>query len=320
MPLVDSARVDDGDAADERAARDIGPIEPPTSRALAFRLYLVAVFLMSLQLELDAFKNIADTRFPPGDFLLLLSILILPTSVRVRRSPIALLPLALVAVMAYGVLLAVVYAGHVSNNAMQVKLFGTITLAMWCLLTIYYAQQGHGRRILRAWISGMVIWGAVAFVDWKFIDFIPGLEAKTPTRFGGMQFDPNNAGAAYAVVVLILWRYGHRLYSSRATRSVALGLACTFLGFTWCSSSRVTRRVDELGRSPQRCSSSASRSSRAMPEMPSRATACDPTRSAPATPRPRAESRNSQDHGAWASASAPISRTTRRSSTTPRSG
>ncbi|MEZ5246663.1 MAG: hypothetical protein R2707_16305 [Acidimicrobiales bacterium] len=217
----------------ETARADVAHRDSPPLRSTAFRLYLAAVFLMSLQLEVDAFKSVADTRFPPGDFLLLFSILLMPVAVRARRSPIALLPIAMVGVMAYGVLLAIVYAGSVSDSAIQVKLFGTITLAIWCLVTIYYVQQGQAWRILRTWTNGMIIWGAVSFVDWKFVDYVPGLEAKTPSRFGGMQFDPNNAGAAYAVVVLVLWRYGHRLYPSLLTRLVALALGCTFLGYTF---------------------------------------------------------------------------------------
>ncbi|MEM7142424.1 MAG: hypothetical protein AAF548_15475 [Actinomycetota bacterium] len=188
---------------------------------------------MSLQLELDAFKSVADTRFPPGDFVLLASLLVAPGSLRLRRSPVGMLPLAFVATMSYGVLLALTYAGNVSSNALQVKLFGTLSLGTWCLVTIYYVQRGHVDRIVKTWVVGMLFWGVVSYIDWRVANILPGLDAKTSSRFGGMQFDPNNAGAAFGVVAVVTWRFGHRMFATAGARFLALGLACAFLGLTF---------------------------------------------------------------------------------------
>ena len=211
--------------APDTASTVSGQRGPSTS--LGLRLLLVAVFLMPLQLEIAAFKSVVDSRLPPGDLFLALSVVVAPTAVKFRRAPVALLPIALVATLAYGVVAAVLYAGRLSNHAFLVKFLGAMVLGVLCLVTITYARGGHAPRILRTWISGMAFWGLIAWIDWKVFDLVPFVEAKTASRFGGMQFDPNNAGAAFALAAVVMWRYGHRLYSSRPLRLV-LGLGFVF--------------------------------------------------------------------------------------------
>jgi putative inorganic carbon (HCO3(-)) transporter len=119
------------------------------------------------------------------------------------------------------------YTGLLTNHAFLVKFVGAGVLAILCLVTITFARGGWGPLILRTWVSGMAFWGLIAWVDWKVVNIIPFLEAKTESRFGGMQFDPNNAGAAFALAVVVMWRYGHRLYPSRPVRWI-IGLSFIF--------------------------------------------------------------------------------------------
>lgn len=194
---------------------------------LAFKVYLVAVFLIPLQLEIPAFKAIVDSRLPPGDLFLVMSVMLAPTSVKFRRIPVANLPLGLIVTLAYGMVIALVYAGELTIHSFLVKFIGASVLAVLCLVTVTYARLGLAPRILRVWISGMAFWGLVSYIDWKFLDILPFLEGKIDTRFGGMQFDPNNAGAAYAVAIVVMWQYGTRLYRGPIVRLV-IGLALIF--------------------------------------------------------------------------------------------
>ena len=64
--------------------------------------------------------------------------------------------------------------------------------------------------------NGAAFWGLVSWIAWAVVDIIPFLTAKTESRFGGMQFDPNNTGAAYAFAaaiagaagILLTWQNG----------------------------------------------------------------------------------------------------------------
>ncbi|MEZ5166323.1 MAG: hypothetical protein R2695_07455 [Acidimicrobiales bacterium] len=83
-------------------------------RSVALRLYLAAVFLMPLQLEIDAFKG----RWAHGSLpatLLALSVLAAPATLRLRSKPVTLLPLLMVETLSYGVIVAVTYTGEVTD-------------------------------------------------------------------------------------------------------------------------------------------------------------------------------------------------------------
>jgi hypothetical protein len=189
---------------------------------IAFRLYLLAVFLMPLQLELAQFRGVVGSRLPPGDLVLVASILLAPKTLRLIRHPLFVLPVFLPVVLAFGMLLAVVQRGDVTPHALRVKFLGAWILVAWCIVTAAYARAGHTRRILRVWVLGMTVWAVVAYIDWRVVDIISFLEFDEPTRFGGMQFDVNNTGAAYGVAVIVLWRMGGELFRSTVARTMAL--------------------------------------------------------------------------------------------------
>ena len=199
---------------------------------IAFRLYLLAVFLMPLQLELEQFRGVVESRLPPGDLILVVSILLAPTALRLIRHPLFLLPVFLPVVLAFGMLLAIVQRGDVTPHALRVKFLEACILFAWFIVTAAYARAGHTRRILRVWVLGMVIWAVVAYIDWRVVDFIPFLKFDEPTRFGGMQFDVNNAGAAYGVAVIVLWRMGGELFRSTVARTLALATCVAALALT----------------------------------------------------------------------------------------
>jgi putative inorganic carbon (hco3(-)) transporter len=199
---------------------------------IAFRLYLLAVFLMPLQLELEQFRGVVESRLPPGDLVLVASILLAPTALRLIRHPLFLLPVFLPVVLAFGMLLAIVQRGDVTPHALRVKFLGAWILVAWCIVTAVYARAGHSRRILRVWVLGMVVWAVVAYIDWRVVDLIPFLKFDEPTRFGGMQFDVNNAGAAYGVAVIVLWRMGGQLFRSTVARTLALATCAAALALT----------------------------------------------------------------------------------------
>ena len=79
---------------------------------------------------------------------------------------------------------------------------------------------------------GMAVWAVVAYIDWRVVDLISFLEFDEPTRFGGMQFDVNNAGAAYGVAVIVLWRMGGELFRSTVARTLALATCVAALALT----------------------------------------------------------------------------------------
>jgi len=199
---------------------------------IAFRLYLLAVFLMPVQLELEQFRGVVESRLPPGDLVLAASILLAPRTLRLIRHPLFLLPVFLPVVLAFGVLLAIVERGEVTPHALRVKFLGAWILVAWCIVTAAYARAGHTRTILRVWVLGMAVWAVVAYIDWRLVDVISFLEFDEPTRFGGMQYDPNNAGAAYGVAVIVLWRMSGELFRSTLARSMALATCVAALALT----------------------------------------------------------------------------------------
>ena len=199
---------------------------------LASQLYLLAVFLMPLQLEIEQFKSVLGSRFPPGDLVLVCAVLAAPGIVTFRRQAVSLLSLAFVAVLAYGVVLAIAYAGEVTTHAMVVKFFGGCVLALWCVVTISQVRAGLLLTIMRTWLSGMAFWAVIAYLDWRVADFLPFLTHDLATRFGGAQFDQNSAGAAYGVAIIFMWRYGPQVLSSRVARSVVFAILVTAFALT----------------------------------------------------------------------------------------
>lgn len=204
--------------------------------SVALWLFLAAVFLMPLQLEIASFKEATGTRLPPGDIFLVLSLLAAPNTLRFRRQRIALLPLAMMLMLGWGLFIALIYAGNLTNHAVTVKFLGAAVLAFWGLITISHVRSGHGQRILRMFLAGMAFWAVVSFIDWKFFDILGFLSPKTPTRFGGTQFDPNNAGAAFAVALVMHWKFGHRAFASRWLRRVIGGIFVAALYYTFSRS------------------------------------------------------------------------------------
>ena len=96
----------------DAASDPLSPVRTPAPKGFALRVFLLGVFLMPLQLNVDAARGVVESRLPPGDLFLVLSILLAPNIVRFRRSPVLLLPLALMGVLAYGTALAIVYATY----------------------------------------------------------------------------------------------------------------------------------------------------------------------------------------------------------------
>jgi hypothetical protein len=120
-----------------------------------------------------------------------------------------------------------------------VKFLGAWILVAWCIVTAAYARAGHARRILRVWLIGMTVWAVVAYVDWRVVDVVSFLEFDEATRFGGMQFDVNNAGAAYGVAVVVLWRMGGELLRSAVARAAAFAICVGALALTFSRGSYV---------------------------------------------------------------------------------
>ena len=186
---------------------------------------LVAMALMPLQLEIPAFTSVVDSRFPPGDLVLAVAVLTAPALLRFRSSPPpANLPLALILTLAYGAVVAIVHAGGVTTHAILVKLVGGAVLAVWGLATINATAGGHHWRLLRVWLIAMVVSSIVAYIDWAIVDITSVIVHDVETRFGATQFDPNNAGAAYAVAVILAWRCRHLLFERTWVKLVVPGI------------------------------------------------------------------------------------------------
>lgn len=215
------------------SAHSPGPADSTPTTSVALWLFLAAVFLMPLQLEIESFKDATGTRLPPGDALLALSVLAAPHTVVFRRQRITLLPLAMMVMLAWGLFIALVYAGGATDHAFTVKFIGAAVLAIWGLVTITHVRAGHGTRIIRVFLVGMAFWAVVSFVDWRYVDFLGFVDPKTPTRFGGTQFDPNNAGAAFAVALVMHWKFGHRVFATRWVRFLVGAVFVVALYYTF---------------------------------------------------------------------------------------
>ena len=160
-------------------------------------LFLCAIFCLSVQIQLPGSSETFETRIAPSDLFLALTLVVCPSLLRIRRRTIDLLPLAMLITLAIGVLIALVRVGNVTTHSLLVKFGGGLVLALLAIVTASYVRDGWTDQILRTFIVGMAFWSVVAYLDWKVVDLLPFVEAKTPTRFGGMQFDPNNAGVGY---------------------------------------------------------------------------------------------------------------------------
>ena len=202
---------------------------PHWTHTLAVRCFLIAVFLVPVQLEVEAFKQIIDSRLPPGDFFMVLSLLLAPASFRITRQAVGYLPFALMATLAYGAFIAVVLEGQLSQHALLVKFLGALVLAVMGIMTVAYARMGYAAQILRALLLGVVIAAVIAYIDWKIFNILPWLNEDVKSRFGSLQWDPNNAGALFAISLMICWRYGKHLFLTKRmwltmTALLALGL------------------------------------------------------------------------------------------------
>ena len=202
-------------------------MQPTGGIPISVRVFLLAVFMVPVQVETGGLSRIS-----PTDMLLAGLLVATPGLIVLRSRFIDLLPLLLLATLSLGTLLALVSHGNATNHTVTVKLAGGFVLALLAIVTATFARAGWAGPIIRAFLAGMIFWGAVAYVDWKFVDIVPFLDSKTRTRFGGMQFDPNNAGAGYGVAVLLAWRLGEQLYSSRLVRLAVLASCAWFMAIT----------------------------------------------------------------------------------------
>jgi putative inorganic carbon (hco3(-)) transporter len=207
---------------------------------LDVKLFLVAVFVVPVQLDAGS-GGVLQSRISPSDMLLAVLLLVTPGVVRLRGKAVDLLPLGLVATLSFGTLLAIFHAGEVTNHTIRVKLAGGIVLALFAVVTAKYTRDGWGEQILKIFLAGLAFWGLIAYVDWKLFDVLPLVDPKISTRFGGMQYDPNNAGASYAVALLMTLVIGRRVFNRQVwivatiISAVALGLTLSRGGYISCA-------------------------------------------------------------------------------------
>ncbi|MBT8241022.1 MAG: hypothetical protein KJN63_07325 [Acidimicrobiia bacterium] len=199
---------------------------------LGSQLYLLGLLLMPVQLRIEEFEDVLGSRFSPGDLVLAAAVLAAPQMITFRREVMSILALAFVAVLAYGVVLAIAYEGEVTTEALVVKFVGGGVLVTWCLVTIAHVRAGLVLTIMRTWLFGLTFWAVVAFVDWKVADILPVLTHDLENRFGGAQFDQNSAGAAYGVGGIFMWRNGRQLFSAVVARSLVSAILFSALALT----------------------------------------------------------------------------------------
>lgn len=188
---------------------------PHWSHTVSVQLFLLAIFCIPVQLEVPAVRAVLSSRFAPGDFFLALSIILAPASFRIIRRPLGYLPFALPLTLAYGAVISLTLQGYLTSHALNVKLFGSIVILALAIVTMAYAYEGFAVRIIRAFLYGIAFWGMLGYVDWRIVDIFPWLTVDVESRFGGLQFDPNNTGAAFSVALLMSWRYGNRVFARR---------------------------------------------------------------------------------------------------------
>lgn len=220
-------------------ARYLAPASMPSDRVspgwthtLAIKLFLIAVFLIPVQLEISSVRDLIGSRLPPGDIFLAFSLFFAPGSFRIIRRSVGYLPLALPLVLGYGAIVSLTLQGYLTQHSLNVKFLGSAVLVVMGVLTMAYAREGMTPRILRSFLFGISFWGAVGYVDWRVFDIMPWLEVDVESRFGGMQFDPNNAGALFAAALLISWRYGIHIYRHRWAWVASTIWFAMALGFT----------------------------------------------------------------------------------------
>ena len=218
--------------AEMRDIRSPAHASPPVRTDLALRVFLLAVFFVPVQVELDALRSVFDSRLAPTDFLLLFAVLLNPRMLSLGRRSIDMLPIAFVAVLAYGIALVIVQTGAVTNHTVQVKFVGSLALGTLAISTAYHARNGHGIRIIRWLIAGTATWTLLSFIDWKVLNILPFLDQLIESRFGGMQDDPNNAGSLYALVMLLLLAgrstLPNRAHWALSALIIGIGLAFTY--------------------------------------------------------------------------------------------
>jgi hypothetical protein len=213
-PIAETENV----AAANRLAPSAIQVDRPSphwTHTVAIRLYLTAIFLLPVQLEVESVQDVIGSRLPPGDIFLAFSLILAPASFRIMRRPLGYLPLALPLVLGYGVLVSLTLQGYVSTHSINVKLIGSAALMVMCVVTMAYAREGYTVRIIRVFLLGVALWGAVGYIDWRIADIFPWLEVDIDSRFGALQFDPNNAGAMFAMALALSGLYGRRIFSSR---------------------------------------------------------------------------------------------------------
>ncbi len=226
---------------------------PSWSRPWSYRCYMAAVFFLPVQLELSGIEDLVDSRLSPSDLLLALSLLVAPTSIRFYRHASELLPYALVVTLSYGALVALVVEGTVTEHTIFVKFLGAIVLALFCIVTMAYVRTGFGLRIVRAFLIGVTISALLAWVDWKLVNLLPFVDAKIDSRFGGMVYDPNNAGALFGVSLMLAWHVGPKVFRHASTHvSVVLvsafSLVLTYSRGGWIAFAAGTVAVAALTR------------------------------------------------------------------------
>jgi hypothetical protein len=205
---------------------------PKWTHTVAIRLYLISIFLIPVQLEIESFRAVIGSRFPPGDIFLAFSVILAPASFRIMRRPLGYLPLALPLVLGYGAIIALVLQGNLTSHSLNIKFLGSFVLVVMGVVTLAYAREGFTVRILRSFLLGVALWGLIGYIDWRIADIFPWLSPDIESRFGGLQFDPNNAGAMFAVAMLISWRYGNRLFTRRPVWVILTIWYATALGLT----------------------------------------------------------------------------------------
>lgn len=204
-----------------RPADPLRPRLPSWSHPLALRCYLLSVFLIPVQLEIESVRNIVGSRMPPGDILLALAVVLAPASFRLARHTLGYLPLALPLTLAYGSVVSLVLQGYLTSHSVNVKLLGSVVLVVLAVVTMAYARAGFAPLIVRHLLLGVAFWGVIGYIDWRIADIFPWLDPDIESRFGSLQFDPNNAGALFGVALLLSWRYGTRVFRRRWTWAAA---------------------------------------------------------------------------------------------------
>lgn len=196
---------------------------------IARRLFVAVVFFIPVQIELGGGF---ESRFAPSDLFLASALVIAPSVFRLRRRSVDLLPVLLIVVLCYGVLLSVIQTGGVNNHTLIVKLFGGVALALLAVVAATVTRAGHADLLVKSFLVGMAFWAVVAYIDWRIFDIFPFIEGKTDTRFGAMQYDPNNAGAGYGVALIVSWKVGRRVFRHRASHLLCAIANVLALGLT----------------------------------------------------------------------------------------